>query len=315
MSPMISILIPFLNESENIKPLAAALESISLADPSIIYEVLFIDDGSTDDSIQKLLNSNIQNCQCKVIKLSRNYGSHAALRAGLLHATGEFTTFMYADLQDPPELIGRLYQECKQGNNIVWAVRSNSKVSFGDKIFSEMYARLMRKFAVNNFPVKGFDVVMFDRKVQASLNASVEANSSIFLQILTSGFKQGFFEYEKGERKHGKSKWTLSKKIKLFIDSFVAFSYAPIRLVTIVGFVLFLVGLLFSGYLVFRKLYNDDLEQGWAMLISILMIGFGVTNISLGIIAEYLWRTLDTARKRPVFIIDEIIELNKNRNP
>jgi dolichol-phosphate mannosyltransferase len=140
----------------------------------------------------------------------------------------------------------------------------------------------------------------------------VENNSSIFLQILTFGFKQDFIFYDKQPRQKGKSKWTLGKKIKLFIDSFIAFSYAPIRFVTAVGIFLFVVGILFSGYLIFRKLAYDNLESGWPMLISILTLGFGITNISLGIIAEYLWRTLDSSRKRPVFIIDEIIELNKH---
>ena len=132
------------------------------------------------------------------------------------------------------------------------------------------------------------------------------------MQIITLGFKQEFIFYKKQPRQKGKSKWTLSKKVKLFIDSFIAFSYAPIRFVTGVGIFLFIIGLVFSAYLVTRKLLYDDLESGWPMLISILTIGFGITNISLGIIAEYLWRTLDTARNRPVFIIDEIIELNKH---
>ncbi|WP_202915868.1 hypothetical protein [Pontibacter pamirensis] len=106
----------------------------------------------------------------------------------------------------------------------------------------------------------------------------------------------------------GKLKWTLSKKIKLLIDSFVAFSFAPIRLVSFIGVVFFLLGILWTGYIVFRKVMFDDLASGWPALLSILMVGFGITNISLGIIAEYLRRTLDASRKRPVFVIDEIVE-------
>jgi len=100
----------------------------------------------------------------------------------------------------------------------------------------------------------------------------------------------------------------LSKKIKLLIDSFVAFSFAPIRLVSIVGIAFFIAGILWTAYIIFRKIVFNDLESGWPALVSILMVGFGITNISLGIIAEYLWRTLDASRKRPVFVIDEIIE-------
>src|SRR6185503_16883248 len=151
-------------------------------------------------------------------------------------------------------------------------------------------------------------------KVAAEVNKNVEANSSIFLQILGMGFRQTSITYKKRERKTGVSKWTLSKKIKLFIDSFVAFSYAPIRFVTIVGIIFFFVGVLWSAYIVFRKIAFDDLKAGWPAMMSILMIGFGVTNISLGIIAEYLWRTLDASRKRQVFIIDDIKELNRTED-
>ena len=129
----------------------------------------------------------------------------------------------------------------------------------------------------------------------------------ILLQILSLGFSQSSIEYIKRERKYGKSKWTLSRKLKLFIDSFVSFSYAPLKLVTIIGSLMFLFGSLFSIYLIFRKVIFDDLESGWPTIVSILLIGFGLTNISIGILAEYLWRTFDAARNTKAFIIDEII--------
>ena len=168
----------------------------------------------------------------------------------------------------------------------------------------------MKKYAIASYPEKGFDIVMFNKKVQLCLNQTIESNSSVFLQILILGFKQSSISYKKESRKKGKSKWTLSKKIKLLVDSFIAFSYAPIRFVTLIGTTLFIIGLIWTGYIITRKLVYNDLEEGWPALISILTIGFGITNISLGIIAEYLWRTLDSARKRPVFIINEITDLS-----
>jgi dolichol-phosphate mannosyltransferase len=151
---------------------------------------------------------------------------------------------------------------------------------------------------------------MFTSKIKKILNESVESNSSIFLQILTLGYKQSTISYDKEARKLGKSKWTLNKKIKLFIDSFVSFSYAPIRLVSIMGFVIFIVGLIWVSYILFRKFTYNNLESGWPTIISILLIGFGITNMSLGILAEYIWRTLDASRARPVFLIDEVKDLN-----
>ncbi|MDP4251022.1 MAG: glycosyltransferase [Bacteroidota bacterium] len=305
----ISVIIPIYNEYEGIPYLVDNLNAFFVQYPEMEPEVIFVNDGSRDHSVERLLEMKHGSYKAKVISLSRNFGSHAALRAGISIAGGELVCFNYADLQDPLELIIRMAEKTKEGSDIVWAHRESTKVSFGEKTFSSFYAYLMKKFAFSNFPEKGFDIVMFNRKVTAEVNSNVEANSSIFLQILGMGFRQDSISYKKRERKSGVSKWTLSKKVKLFIDSFVAFSYAPIRMVTIVGISMFFVGLLWTIYIIFRKIFFHNLASGWPALMSILMIGFGITNISLGIIAEYLWRTLDASRRRPVFIIDKIVEL------
>ena len=128
------------------------------------------------------------------------------------------------------------------------------------------------------------------------------------------GFKQSFIEYTKDQRKQGTSKWTLSKKLKVLIDSFVSFSYLPIRMVSLVGISFFILGICWALFISVRKLMFNDLATGWPALLSVLMIGFGVTNIGLGIIAEYLWRTFDVSRNRPVFIVDEIIDSKNHSN-
>jgi polyisoprenyl-phosphate glycosyltransferase len=309
----VSVIIPFLNEEDNIHGLVTALNDF-FEKTEFNAEVIFINDGSKDGSVEILKQCEHRYYTAKLISFSKNFGSHAALRAGILNATGNYVTFMYADLQDPIELITQMYNSLKAGIGveIIWATRESTQSGVLESTFSKVYSSLMKKYVSKTYPEKGFDIVMFSKKIGDLLNAGIEANSSIFLQILTLGFKQDFISYKKQPRQKGKSKWTLNKKIKLFIDSFIAFSYAPIRFVTAVGIFLFVAGMIFSTYLILRKLVYNDLQSGWAMLISILMLGFGITNISLGIIAEYLWRTLDSARKRPVFIIDEIIELKKN---
>jgi len=308
----VSIIIPFLNEAENIPNLAQNLNLLS-TNSKLKIELIFVDDGSVDNSNELLSKQKFSSCKTRVIKLSQNFGSHAALRAGILHATGKYMGFIYADLQDPIELIEDMYRiAVKEDKNIVWASRNNTRNSLLETFFSKGYAALMKKYAIKSFPVKGFDVVLFDHKVQQQLNKNIESNSSIFLQILIMGFNQTTIRYDKIERKIGKSKWTITKKIKLFIDSFVAFSYFPIRLVTVCGIIFLIAGVFWSLYIIFLKIFYNNLDPGWPTLISILLLGFGVTNISLGIIAEYLWRTLDVSRKRPVFIIDKIIDLNEN---
>ncbi|MBL7743343.1 MAG: glycosyltransferase [Chitinophagaceae bacterium] len=308
---MISVIIPIFNEYEGIPFLVDSLNEFFRQNSHLNAEVIFVNDGSKDNSVERLSSMEHKTYKAKVISFSRNFGSHAALRAGISHASGEYICFNYADLQDPLELIIQMKDLMDQGHDIIWAQRESTKVPWGEKMFSKFYAYLMQKFAFKNFPEKGFDIVMFNKKVAAEVNKNVEANSSIFLQILGMGFRQTNITYKKRERKTGVSKWTLSKKIKLFIDSFVAFSYAPIRFVTIIGIIFFIIGILWTLYIVIRKIFFQDLAAGWPALMSILMIGFGITNISLGIIAEYLWRTLDASRKRQVFIIDEIKELNK----
>lgn len=313
MVPDISLIVPFLNEQDNIERLVSALQRYFSGLPDIAVEVLFVDDGSTDQSAALLKQAKHQAYMAKVIRLSKNYGSHAALRAGILHATGQRITFLPADLQDPLALVEYLYRKSQEGYDIVWAARNEVSAGFGERIFSQTYAWLMRRFVARNFPANGFDIVMFNTKVQHELNQSIEANSSIFLQILTLGFKATSVSYNKEARQAGQSKWTLSKKIKLFIDSFVAFSYAPIRWVSLAGIILMVLGSCGALYIVGRTILFRDLNPGWPALISVLMLGFGLTNVSLGIIAEYLWRTLDASRKRKVFIIDEIVDLSANR--
>lgn len=310
MKKLISIIVPFLNEAANIPALVDALNIFANNNRHFDLEVIFVNDGSDDDSLKTIADINQFQYKAKLISLSKNFGSHAALRAGILHSTGDYVTFMYADLQDPISLVNDLFQKCNEGNEIVWAVRNQMENSFAERTFSKFYSTLMKRYAISSYPQKGFDIVMFSSKIRAVLNESIEANSSIFLQILTLGYKQDTIGYDKSARKYGKSKWTLSKKIKLFIDSFVSFSYAPIRLVSIMGFAIFLVGLIWSGYILFRKFAFNDLESGWPTIICILLLGFGITNMSLGILAEYIWRALDASRKRSVFLIDEIKHLN-----
>jgi glycosyltransferase involved in cell wall biosynthesis len=308
----VTVVIPIFNEYEGIPFLVDSLNEFFGQNSQLDAEVIFVNDGSRDNSVERLGSMSHKSYKAKVISFSRNFGSHAALRAGISHASGDYICFNYADLQDPLELVTRMKELMDQGHDIIWAQRESTKVPWGEKMFSKFYASLMKKFAFKNFPEKGFDIVMFNKKVAGEVNKNVEANSSIFLQILGMGFRQTNITYKKRERQTGVSKWTLSKKVKLFIDSFVAFSYAPIRFVTIIGILFFIAGLIWTAYIVIRKVFFPyPYSAGWPAMMSLLSLGFGITNISLGIIAEYLWRTLDASRKRQVFIIDDIKELNR----
>ena len=194
------------------------------------------------------------NYDIKLIKLSKNFGAQAAVRAGIKHATGDYITFLAADLQDPLDLIDRSLEMIREKNtDIIYAFRKTTNNSFFESTFSKFYAFMMKKFVNAKFPGKGFDIVFFNKKVKYNLDQNIELNSSIQLQILTLGYNSENIYYDKKERKVGKSKWTFSKKMKLFIDSFVAFSFAPIRLVSLVGNHVFIVGVLWTTYIILQE--------------------------------------------------------------
>ena len=306
----VSIIIPVYNEIDGIHLLLERIESY-YNNRKFEFEIIFVNDGSTDGTAEAIVSNRRFPYKCRLVNFSRNFGAHAAVRAGFSVATGQYITCLPADLQISFNTVEDLYNEALKDFQIVYAVRGTQESGALEKIFSRLYALIMRKFVNENFPFNGLETLLISKKAKAAFNDNIESNSSVFLQALSMGFRHTFINIEKVNRNIGKSKWTLSNKVKLLIDSFVAFSYAPIRLVSLMGITFFAFGILWTIYVITRKLIYDDIVEGWSALTSILLLGFGITNIGLGVLAEYIWRTLDSSRNRPVFIVDEIVELNK----
>lgn len=306
----ISIIIPVYNEG---KAVHRALELIlaELSKHKETFEIIFVDDGSGDDSFDHLEQIAHSNEKVKAIKLSSNCGSHMAIRAGLSFAKGNCACFIACDMQEPPHLIYTMKSELSEKYNIVWAVRNSRKDSFSTVFFAKLFYWLARKIVTNNIPPSGASMFMVSHKVLKALNKYEERNLTLEGLFATMGFKSTYIYYDRKERISGNSKWTLSKKLKLFIDFFVAYSNTPIRFVSVMGIAFSAIGFMWTLYIILREVIFNDLAPGWPALISVLLIGFGITNISLGIIAEYLWRTLDEARKRPKYIIEKKININE----
>jgi len=307
----ISVVVPFLNEEDGIELFCKEIDAYAKT-IDFDMEIVFVDDGSTDQTANLIRGYQFQNIKkAQLISLSKNFGSHAAIRAGISKARYDICTWLGSDLQEPLELLEQSYQKIVQeGYDAVYVERKKPQnAGILNNIFSSIYSALMHKYAVKNYSEGGTSTIVFNKKIKDFLNENIEANSVIMLQIIDAGYRFTKMEMEYKPRVSGKSKWTLSKKIKLFIDSFVSFSFMPIRLVSIIGVFIFFVGLIIGLVTIVNRLLNPDVLVGYSTLASILALGFGVTNISLGIIAEYLWRTLDAARKRPVFIIMDSYEL------
>lgn len=307
--PLISIIIPTYNEERNLPILYQRLQEFT-RNSGYNFEFIFIDDGSSDQSFDILKGISAKDSCVKVVRLSRNFGSHAACLAGLMYSKGDARTFISADLQDPPELIQQLAEQWENGFDVVIGVREWEGKS--PRLFPKIYWKLVKRFALKSMPESGTDVFLIDKKVVDAITSMREKNTSIFGLILWSGFNQTVINYKKGLRHKGVSKWTLGKKIKLFIDTFVSFSYFPIRIISLIGILFALTGFLYASFIIISRLFWAVPIEGWASLMVVLLVVSGIQMLMLGILGEYLWRNFDESRKRPSFIVKEVVGLEKS---
>ena len=304
----VSLVIPFLNEEDNLVELIRQLNEYAKTQ-EFSMEAVFVDDGSTDSSVQ-VIREAISDVPVKLVRLSRNFGSHAAIRAGLTQATGSYTMFFSADLQEPFSMIGEMYSKACEGFDIVIARKAETQISASERFFSNLATALTRKFAMKDYPRGGANNFLFSAKVRDCICQNIENNSSIHMQLVSIGFRKTIIDVSLNKRHKGRSKWTFWGKFKLLVDSFVAFSYMPIRAISLLGILLFISGVLYALWIIVASLTGwVEFDSGFPTLITVLLLGFGLTNFSLGIVAEYVWRTLDASRNRPVFIIDTVEEI------
>lgn len=271
------------------------------------YELVFVDDGSGDDSWKimneiKALDENV-----RLVKLSRNFGEHAALLAGLSVCTGDCAVTKQADLQEDSTLILEMYESWKKGNKVVLAVRRSRDESRVKVFFANLYYAIVRKFVNKNMPVGGCDCYLIDRRVIEVLERLDEKNSSLTLQVLWAGFQTDMVYFDRRDREKGKSRWTFAKKFKLVMDSMMSFSYVPIRFMTAIGVIFDIFALIMMINVLVEYFTKGVPILGWASLMCLVLLSSGLILSMLGILGEYLWRTLDASRARPPFIIDEEI--------
>jgi glycosyltransferase involved in cell wall biosynthesis len=309
-TPIFSIVVAAFNEEGNIPLLYGRLAALDWPGLGLVPEFVFVDDHSRDGTQAILTSLAAADPRVKVLRFSRNFGSHKAYTAGLELCSGCAAVILAADLQDPPEFIPELIGKWRTGSKIVWAVRGKREgESPATKVLSRCYYFLMRRFSDVPPPVQGADFLLVDALVLAELRRTPEKHTSLLSLIQWMGFDQTEITYTKASRHSGRSSWTLRKKIKLAVDSFVSFSYAPVRLASASGIVFALSGFVYAAVIAVRAIVLGSPVQGWSSMMCVLLIVSGVQLVMLGILGEYLWRTFDEARGRPRYIIEKRINL------
>jgi dolichol-phosphate mannosyltransferase len=312
--PLVSVVIPVYFNEDNIPVTWAALESALARLPAgHRWEVVFVDDGSGDRSYERLVELfDRAPDRVRVVKLTRNFGQVAAILAGLEQARGDCCVVMSADLQDPPELILEMVERWGGGaRKIVLATRIHREENLLTRYASRTFYRLMRRYAIPNMPEGGFDFFLIDRRVVDLVNSVEEKNTFLQGHVLWAGFVPEVIGYTRRKREIGRSRWTLSKRVKYFIDGFVTYTVAPIRLITVVGLVVSLFSFGYAALILVLRLGWGLPVKGWApIIISVLMLS-GVQLLMLGIIGEYLWRSYHETRKLPNSVVESVLRSDR----
>lgn len=307
---LISIIFPVFNEQDNLIKLLEELNAVTARLSSYRFEFIFVDDCSSDQTPQILRQMFEGDKRIRVVRFSRNCGSHAALSCGLNICRGNAAIILAADLQDPLGLVDRLIDEWRsdERTNIVWGVRNQrlGEISF-TIFFSRLYYLIINGFTTVRMPPTGADVFLIDRKVIDAYKGISEKNASIIMTLYWLGFSQRSIVYNKLMRFKGNSHWTFTKKFKLLIDSIVAFSDAPIRFISILGICIASAGFLYAMFILWTFIHGSPI-QGWASLMVVVLCMGGMQMIMLGVLGEYLWRTYDESRKRPNYIVEYTLD-------
>ncbi len=299
-----SVVIPVYYNHDALPQLHARLSKAAEATPEVEYEFVFVDDGSGDQSFNCLREIAAGDPRVQLIKLSRNFGSNNAVLAGLTYATGNCVAIISADLQDPPELIAEMVARWQKGSKVVLAVRQDRKDPPLAKIPANLFNWLFKHFVLSDFPDRGFDFVLIDRDLVEILTQCREKNTNLMALIMWLGYQRETIQYVREKRPFGKSRWTFAKRLKYFADSFVGFSYLPLRVASLLGFAIAICGFLYAALVLFSKLAWHTEIEGWSSLMVVVLLSSGVQMVMIGVLGEYVWRNLDEARRRPPFVVE-----------
>lgn len=306
-SKKLSIVVPVYFNAGSLPDLFDELLKLEsqLAEHAISLELIFVDDGSKDESLARLLEFKERRPETIVVKLTRNFGAIHCLKTGLRFVTGDCFTFLAADLQDPPELLLEAVKRWLSGSKFVIFERESRDDPFMTKVFSKIYYKLLRLMVIKDYPDGGFDLCLMDKDMLPYMANSAK-NSYSTLLAYWLGYKPDVIFYHRRPRLHGKSRWTFSKKFKAFLDVMLGFSVTPIRAISAIGAIVSLLSFVYGIHVVVFAFIEGIPVAGFSTIVTLITFLLGLIILMLGIIGEYLWRIFDETNLRPETVVEKV---------
>lgn len=303
----LSIVVPVYFNSKSLPRLFEELGRVEeeLKRRAVGLELIFVDDGSKDDSLARLLEFKERRPETRVAKLTRNFGAVHCSKTGFKFVTGDAFMILAADLQDPPHLILDMVDRWLAGAKFVICERVTREDPFVSKIYSKVYYKLLRSLVLRDYPEGGYDMALMDK---AFLPHLLNSAKSVFTPLLAYwlGFKPEVIQYHRPARPHGKSGWTFAKKFTAFLDVMLGFSITPIRFISGFGAVVAALSFCYGISIVLHALFSRIPVEGFATVVALISFLLGLIIVMLGIIGEYLWRIFDETNKRPETVIEQV---------
>lgn len=304
----VAVVVPFLNEEENLPVLYDRLVATMQGRPES-FRLVLVDDGSTDGSARWVAETARRDPRVVLVRLSRNFGHQIAITAGMDYADADAVVIMDADLQDPPELLPKLIDRWREGNDVVYAVRSSrAGETWLKKFLAAGFYRMFHRMANIDVPMDAGDFRLVDRKVIDALRSVRELHR--FMRGLTCwvGFRQCAVEYDRAARHAGQTKYPVWKSVRLAWDAVTSFSGAPLRVMTWIGIVISLAGAALAARIVIGKLLgHTETVPGWTSLVTLMLILGGVQLVSMGLVGQYVSRVFEEAKRRPLYFVSEVV--------
>ncbi len=309
--PLVSIVAPVFNEEANLQRFHDAVSAVMLSISECDWEFVFVDDGSRDGSFDVLDTLRAADDRVLALRFPRNFGSHIAIAAGIDYCRGDAAVILAADLQDPPALIRDFVARWREGFDVVWGARTGRDDSRAQAWAIAIFYRLVRRFAIPTYPKGGTgSFCLISRPVIDAFRQCNERNRLTFGLIAWGGFRETQVPYHRPRRLVGSSSWTIGRMLKSAVDTFVSFSFLPIRAISFAGLAVSCLSFLFGFYVLANKLWYGTRVEGWtSVMLAVLGLG-GVQLVMVGVLGEYLWRILDEARGRPLYIIERTLGLS-----